>query len=309
MNYHLIIVMRRYIITLLALVAFSLTIHGQLLYKISGNGLKKPSYLLGTYHFAASSFTDSIPGFHKAMGEAEQACGEIEMDLMKRPEVLVKLQKAMMLPDGVTLASLLNKEEMDALNMSLKNLLGADLTNPMVNAQMGKMNPAAINLQLVSLMYLKHDPTFNLDDGIDAYVQTLAKKGKKPVLSFETVDEQIDVLFGKQTIERQKVLLMCLVNNQEYMMNITDHIVAAYYSQDLNKIEELEDVKTNDQCDPTEEENDALVYGRNAKWMTKIPDIMKSKSTFFAVGAAHLVGEKGLLSLLSKAGYKVEPCK
>ena len=291
------------------MVAFSLTIHGQLLYKISGNGLKKPSYLLGTYHFASSSFTDSIPGFHKAIGEVEQACGEIEMDLMKKPEVLVRLQKAMMLPDGVTLASLLKKEEMDALNASLKNLLGADLTNPMVNAQMGKMNPAGINLQLISLMYLKHNPSFNMDDGIDSHVQNLAKKSKKPVLSLETVDEQINVLFGMQSVERQKVQLMCLVNNQEYMMNLTDQIVDAYYSQDLNKIDELEDIKTNDQCDPTDEENEALVYGRNANWMTKIPDIMKSKPTFFAVGALHLIGEKGLISLLSKAGYKVEPCK
>ena len=93
------------------------------------------------------------------------------------------------------------------------------------------------------------------------------------------------------------------------MMSVTDQIIEAYYSQDLNKIDEIEDLKTNDECDQTEEENNALIYDRNANWMTKMPGIMASKPTFFAVGALHLVDDKGLISLLKKAGYQVEPVK
>ncbi len=301
--------MRRFYITLLSLLALSMASYGQLLYKISGNGLNKPSYLLGTYHFASSSYLDSIPGFHNAMKDVGQVCGEVETDLMNKPEVMGKMMKAMMLPDGVKLESMLDEKEMTALNSTLRSLLGADLTNPAVGAQMGKMTPAAINTQLVSLMYLKRNPNFNLNDGIDAHVQTLAKKSGKSVLSLETVDQQMDILLCSQTLERQKELLMCLVNNQEYMMSLTNQIVDAYYSQDLDKIEELGDMKLNDQCDATEEENNVLIYGRNAQWMTKLPDIMAKKSTLFAVGAAHLVGEKGLIDLLKKAGYQVEGVK
>lgn len=36
---------------------------------------------------------------------------------------------------------------------------------------------------------------------------------------------------------------------------------------------------------------------------------MKEKSTFFGVGAAHLADEEGVIKLLRKQGYKVEPVK
>mgnify|MGYP006319358759 CR=1 FL=1 len=40
-----------------------------------------------------------------------------------------------------------------------------------------------------------------------------------------------------------------------------------------------------------------------------MPDIMKAHPTFFAVGAGHLPGDKGLLKLLREAGYTVEAVK
>ena len=301
--------MRRIIISLFALLGVVMASNAQILYKISGNGLQKPSYLLGTYHFASSSFVDSIPGFNQAMKEVQQVCGEIEMSQMNKPDVLVRLQEAMNLPEGTTLSSLLNEEELSALNATLKSLLGADLTNPVVGAQLGKMTPAAINMQLTSLMYLKRNPNFNMNDGIDNHVQQLARKSNKPVLSLETVDEQIYVLLKSQSLERGKQLLMCMVRNQDYMMTISSQIVDAYYAQDLDKIKELMDEENTEGCENTEEELGILIYDRNAKWMTKMPDIMAAKSTLFAFGAGHLIGDKGLLTLLKQAGYQVEAVK
>lgn len=43
-----------------------------LLWKISGNGLQKPSYLFGTHHLIPISFLDSIPGIEAALEETEQ---------------------------------------------------------------------------------------------------------------------------------------------------------------------------------------------------------------------------------------------
>ena len=50
-----------------------------------------------------------------------------------------------------------------------------------------------------------------------------------------------------------------------------------------------------------------LLEVRNENWMVKMPDMMKDKSTFFAVGAAYLLGEQGMINLLRKKGYVVKP--
>ena len=87
----------------------------QLLYRISGNGLEKPSYIVGTYHLAPASFADSIPGLREAFAATEQVYGEVDMLETLKPENAAKLQAAMMLPEGTTISSLLSKEQMERL--------------------------------------------------------------------------------------------------------------------------------------------------------------------------------------------------
>jgi len=108
----------------------------QLLYKISGNGLTKPSYIIGTYHLAPVSFADSIPGLKEAMAATEQVYGELDMTDLTSAENLQKMQTAMMLPEGTTLSKLLTAEEMARLNVVLKELMGVDMTNQMVAQQL-----------------------------------------------------------------------------------------------------------------------------------------------------------------------------
>ena len=83
----------------------------------------------------------------------------------------------------------------------------------------------------------------------------------------------------------------------------------AYFSFNINKLQELMDEKENNQCDSTPEEKDALLGKRNRDWLTKMPAIMSAKSTLFHVGAGHLPGDNGVLKLLSDAGYTVEAVK
>ncbi|HEX2607399.1 MAG TPA: TraB/GumN family protein, partial [Flavisolibacter sp.] len=52
-----------------------------------------------------------------------------------------------------------------------------------------------------------------------------------------------------------------------------------------------------------------LLYNRNANWAKKLDGLLEQNSLVVAVGAGHLPGEKGVISLLRKAGYKVEPVK
>lgn len=298
--------MKKMFLTLLLTVMATAGMNAQLLYKISGKGLRKPSYIIGTYHLAPVSFVDSIPGLRSALAESEQVYGEIETADMTSPENIAKMQQAMMLPEGKTLTELLTPEQMQKLNATMKELLGVDMSNPMVAQQMNKMLPQALVTQLTVIMYLKKHSGFNPTQSFDDYFQQQAVAQGKPVGGFETMDFQLQALFGSISIERQIELLMCFLNNREWEELQVDNIVEAFFAQDLNRIEAAMDEKQDNSCDATDEENELLIYGRNATWLKKMPEIMQQKSTFFAVGAAHLAGERGVLAGLRNAGYLVE---
>ena len=281
----------------------------QLLWKISGNGLQKPSYIIGTYHLAPVSFTDSIKGLKAALDASEQVYGEIVMADLTSPENQQKAQAAMMLPDGQTLDKLFTADEMTRINALVKSVLGVDMTNPMVAQQLGKLTPYALQVQLGVLIYLKKHPGFNPNEGFDSYFQKEAAAKGKGVGGLETFDFQINTLYKSATMERQKQLLLCMADNLEFTEEQTENVVKAFFTQDLDGIEKAMDAKLNNTCDGTPEEKETLIYSRNDNWMKQMPEIMKQKGTFFAVGAGHLPGERGLLTQLKKAGYTVEGIK
>jgi uncharacterized protein YbaP (TraB family) len=81
-----------------------------------------------------------------------------------------------------------------------------------------------------------------------------------------------------------------------------DELAGIYKKQDIQKMEKmLEDDAGMDQF------KDLLMYRRNKRWVAPMIEIMRNKPTFFAVGAGHLPGEKGVISLLRQAGFTVEP--
>ena len=296
------------ILTLLSvIICCNAAIYGQLLYEISGNGLKEPSYVIGTYHLAPVTFVDSIYGLHDALNRSQQVYGELNMQELFSEEATLKLQQAMMLQGDTTLMTLLNADQLAHLNAGLQQLIGMDLTNPLIAAQLGKLSPAALENQLSVLMFMKKRNGFDPLHPFDDYFQQVAKSQGKPVAGFESVDFQINTLFRGQTLERQTQLLLCFVDNLEFQETLADDIIHAFFSQNLEEVEAAEDVKLSAECDTRPEEEDALIYNRAATWAKAMPAIMAERSTFFAVGCAHLPGDRGLLALLRNAGYTVTP--
>ncbi|MDD7447676.1 MAG: TraB/GumN family protein [Phocaeicola sp.] len=290
----------------LLFLATTFSVSAQLLYKITGKGLEKPSYILGTQHLAPISFVDQIPGLHDALNSAEQVYGELVMDSMMTMEATQKMQAAMMLPEGQSLTTLLSKDQLDRLNAYLKANIGADLTNPMMAQQLGAMTPAGLSMQLSLLMAVRHVQGFDPQNLFDAYFQKKAKEQNKPVGGFETVDFQVRVLYGAP-IERQIVQLMCFVDNATIQEETLVSLLNAYAAQNLEKTHEAIEMKLGNECDQTPEERANLIDNRNLAWIKVMPQIMQEKSTFFAVGAGHLLGEKGVLTLLKAAGYTITP--
>ncbi len=297
--------MRKGILALAALTALTLSVQGQLLYRIGGNGLKAPSYIVGTYHLAPATFADSIPGLRAALDAAEQVYGEVDMQSAMSAEGMEKSQKAQLLPEGVTLSSLLTADQMDRLNTVMREVMGTDLNNAAVAAQMDKLSPAALSATLTMLMYMKNMQGFNPMNLLDGYFQQVALQQGKKVGGFESIDFQLDVLYDTP-LEKQVEDLMCMVDNFSDAMDMVDFIAAAYFSQDLEQIEEMFEEEQEAVCSGDADDADRLLYDRNTAWVNAMPSIMEQKTTFFAVGAAHLVGENGVLKMLEKKGYTIE---
>lgn len=301
--------MKRITTLMLLLSIVAIGAKAQLLYKISGNGLSIPSYVIGTYHVAPVSFVDSVPGIRQALAAVEQVYGELNMEDELKPENLQKMKAAMTLPEGTTLSSLLSKDEMERLNKRLREVMGTDMTNPMVSQQLNQLSPMTLSTQLSLLNYLKKTPGFDPTNLFDSYFQKVAKEQGKGVGGLESLDFQIKILYQGQSIERQKELLMCQIDNWDFTEQMADGVIKAFFTQDLNAIKEAVDMKMGNSCDSTPEEEAAMIYNRNANWLQLMPAIMQAKTTLFAVGAAHLPGEKGVLQLLQTAGYTVEAVK
>ena len=170
---------------LLAMVVFASFTYAQaqILYRISGKGLESPSYIVGTYHLAPSSFADSIPGMKTAIEGTQQVCGELDMMDAFKPENTAKMLKAQMLSEGTTLSSLLTAEQLERLNARLLEVMGSNLNDEAFAAQIDKMTPAALSTTLTLTSFMKDTPSFNPMELIDNYFQMNALqngKGLKP---------------------------------------------------------------------------------------------------------------------------------
>ena len=141
----------------------------QLLYRISGNGLESPSYIVGTYHLAPASFADSIPGMNEAIENTQQVCGELDMMDAFKPENAARMMQAQMLPEGVTLSSLLTAEERTRLNALLLEVIGTNLDDEAYAAQVEHVNPVTLSTTLSLAAYIKKAESFNPMELLDNY--------------------------------------------------------------------------------------------------------------------------------------------
>ena len=166
--------MKKTLLSVIAMTMFAATSQGQLLYRISGNGLDKPSYIIGTYHLAPASFADKIPGLNEAFESCEQVYGEIDMRETATPEKQLAIQQSQMLPDGKTLTSLLTSDQLTRLNALMREVFGKDFNNEAFAAQMNHFSPALISNTITLITYAKDNPDLLSGDQsklIDGYFQ------------------------------------------------------------------------------------------------------------------------------------------
>ena len=265
-----------------------------LLWRISGNGLQKPSYLFGTMHMLCADDIALSDSLKNAINTADQVYLELDMDNLF--EMLGAMQHMTMRND-TTLADLLTKEEYQKVKTHFDSKGGL-----MPFEMLRVLKP------LLTASLLAEQQTSSCDQMIsmDQLVMAEAKKNAVPVKGLETMDFQLGI-FDKIPYKLQAKQLYQMIAGGEGKgeKNEMQMLTNAYRQQQLDKLEEM----TRNENMGMKEFTDLLLDSRNVEWAKKLQQLMKDESLVVAVGAGHLPGAKGVINLLRKAGYKVEPVK
>ena len=289
--------MKRVLVIIAFVLMLAQSANAQLLWKISGRGIEKPSYILGTHHAVPFTYCDSIPGLMKAFEEVDFVIGEFDMVKMGEmtPAQMQNMQKMMMMSADTTLLSLFSNEEKELLDAYLKETVGAQLE------MSSAMKPMTIMVTVQNKILMDIIPDIASMTGMDKYMQTLAVSKGKSVGGLETMDYQMNLLYGSSLEEQADALLEMAQNgnSKELMTELT----VAYKTQNLDVLWSV----FKDQM--TSYEYDALVSVRNWNWGKQIVELLPVQSSLFVVGSGHLPGENGMIHLLKKAGYKIKPVK
>ena len=281
----------------MALSLLCLTSNAQLVWKISGNGIKKPSYILGTHHGCPFTYCDSIPGLMKAFDKVDNIIGEINMIEFAEmsPERMQKMQAMMMMPADTSLLSLFSTEEAAKVNEWLGKKMGASLE------MLSVMKPMTIMVTVQNKEMMEVIPEIATMTTIDKYMQTLGQSKGKTIGELETADYQMELLYGNSLEEQADALLEMIDHGDS--KGLLQQLTNAYKSQNLDTLWKVF------QEQMTGYEYDAIVKVRNLNWEKQMKELLPKQSTLFVVGAGHLPGESGMINLLREAGYKVKPVK
>jgi len=280
----------------LFLFLFLLTFNGlhaqynSLLWKISGNGLKHPSFLYGTMHTSdprVFAFSDSvIPYFSSTKAYA--------MELDPKESFNMSLLSKLMMGKGHSLKSMIPFREYNVLDS-------------VVNKEIGYSVALFDNVAPVFTMTIFEASGMNLNDSggvgqrevLDLFFYKQAKKSKKKIIGIETVDEQLGAL-NSLSYQEQADMLVKEINSFEEKKTEGTDLVKFYLEQNLDSL------AANDaDAQMPEKFYKALITDRNIRMASRITDIIYEQPTFVAVGALHLPANEGIIELLRKRGFVV----
>jgi len=259
-----------------------------LLWKVSGNGLKNPSFLFGTFHLLCKEDIHLSDQLKKAMKTSAKIYMEMDMD---DPSTMLGGMLYMNMKNDTTLESLYTPEEYQRL----KNYFSDTLKMPVMLLQRAK--PYFLVALLYPRMMNCASPV-----GVEEELMKIAKEDKKEIKGLETIQFQASV-FDSIPYEWQAKELLKNIDSFSIYKSEFETMLDFYKKQQLDSIKSLMGKSESGE----EKYDDLLLNNRNKNWVKQLKEIMKNESVFVAVGAGHLVGEMGLIKLLKKEGYKVEP--
>lgn len=277
----------------LALLAFTFSVNAQtdaLLWKVSGNGLKKPSYIFGTIHMHCNPESMLKLDLTNAIAASDIVAMELNLGDY---DVLTSIYKSSMEEASKPLSTLLTKSQYTLLDSICRNVLKD-------SAQLyEKKTP----LNMLMRMYM--DPSISgcaQPMPIDMVIANLAKGFGKETFGLENFQFQ-DSLLKSIPDSIQVRWLMDFCKNIGKAKSEFSQMLAAYDKQLSIELYETTAANSPDM----KYFEDVLIIERNNSWVTFLKDNMANYSIFMAVGSLHLQGSTGLIPQLKKLGYTLTP--
>ncbi|MBL7860229.1 MAG: TraB/GumN family protein [Cyclobacteriaceae bacterium] len=265
-----------------------------LLWQVTGQALKEPSYLFGTYHLLTDKFTATLPEINTPFTKAKGVVVEMVIDSSH----LAAMGAMAIMPDK-KISELMNPDEFALVSSEVEKVVGANMT------ALNQFKPVSI-MVIMTMMYAQQKNAEILKKyagtPMDYYFAVSGKKSGKVVTPLETQAEQAQLLYDAYPISEQARQLVEFVKQKDLAAKTQVDLVNLYLAKDLHGMYTLMEKM------PQEFGNsDFLLKDRNLKWMKVLPDLMTNESQFIAVGALHLAGPDGLITLLRQRGYSVTP--
>ena len=275
-----------------------------LLWEISGKDLTKPSYLYGTIHMIPKQDFFLTEETKKAIAASQKVTFEINMKEMNNPMALIGVFMKAMMPNGTRLRDLLSaddyqlvKNRFDSIGMPIAML---ERVKPMFlsaltesdGAQFNPMDTSATDQKTVSYEF---------------EIMHIAEKQKKEFGGLETMEFQMGIFDSIPYKAQAEMLVNGIKSAAKGGEGEFSKMVQMYKAQDIEAMSKIMD--SDKDTEGLEQYESMLITTRNRNWIPLMAKSMKQKQTFFAVGAGHLGGEKGVINLLRKEGYTVKPLK
>jgi uncharacterized protein YbaP (TraB family) len=261
-----------------------------MLWELSGPGIKQASFLYGTFHLMCPGDIRVSSALRSVCRQVDRIYMELDMD---DPSAMLGMMAEMNMKDGKRLSDLLPEKEYDRLSVFFRD----SLKMPFAMLQTAKP------MILASLMYPKLSGC-NASAGMETAIMKLAKENKKEIRGLETFAFQA-ALFDSIPYEEQARELMQMVDSMTQQKKNFDTMTAIYLRQDLDGLASLIEKPEYGLM----QQQDLLLGQRNRNWVEQLKVLLPKERVLVAVGAGHLTGPDGLISLLRKEGYRVRAIK
>jgi uncharacterized protein YbaP (TraB family) len=260
-----------------------------LLWRISGNGLQKPSYLYGTMHLNDKRlfrFDDSV---YRAIEKTEGLAIEVNPDEMAAYFVNQLFDQ---LENGKKLEEILDQRYFNRN----RNALAKKFNKPAEEISASDVIKEK-NRWMSDYMQKGEMPTF-----MDAYLYNIARRQGKWVGGIEDLSDQTGLM--ADLIDQSDINYLLATDSSTSKSNSNSSIekmISLYSNQDIEGIESFSSEHS------TVEVKDMLLIRRNLKMARRIDSLISRRTMFLAIGAAHLPGDSGVISLLRRRGFILDP--